>query len=103
MADRASGGETGGTSQRLKLQTDYAQAIMWSKGFAAEETEAAFARVQALATESESRERFSAYYAQCVGSLHRGELALARKTAEIFRGESLLATLARTEEGMHRH
>jgi class 3 adenylate cyclase/tetratricopeptide (TPR) repeat protein len=88
MADRASGAETGATSRRLKLQTDYAQAVMWSKGFAAEETEAAFARVQALATESESRERFSAYYAQCVGSLHRGELALARKTAESFRGDA---------------
>ena len=27
-----------GRNQRLKLQTDYGQAMMWSKGFAAEET-----------------------------------------------------------------
>ena len=29
---------------RLKLQTDYAQALVWSKGFAADETRAAFER-----------------------------------------------------------
>jgi class 3 adenylate cyclase/predicted ATPase len=88
MADRASNAayrETDAISQRVKLQTDYGQAVMWSKGFAAEETQAAFARVQELAAEDgQSRERFSAYYAQSVGSLHRGELALARKTAESF-------------------
>ena len=38
-------------AQRLKLQTNYGQAVMWSKGFAAEETKAAFARVGELATE----------------------------------------------------
>src|SRR5271168_1596078 len=38
-------------SQRLKLQTSYGQAVMWSKGFAAEETKAAFERVGELATE----------------------------------------------------
>jgi class 3 adenylate cyclase/predicted ATPase len=89
MVDQASGAascrETDAINQRLKLQTDYGQAVMWCKGFAAEETQAAFARVQQLAADDgQSRERFSAYYAQCVGSLHRGELALARKTAESF-------------------
>ena len=38
-------------AQRLKLQTSYGQAVMWSKGFAAEETNAAFARAGELATE----------------------------------------------------
>jgi class 3 adenylate cyclase/predicted ATPase len=93
MADRAaavaSRRETDAMSQRVKLQTDYGQAVMWSKGFAAEETKAAFARVQELAAQGgESRERFSAYYAQCVGSLHRGDLALARKTAERFHNDA---------------
>ena len=37
------------SSRRLKLQTDYGQAVMWSKGFAAEETKAAFARVAEFA------------------------------------------------------
>ena len=36
-------------SQRLKLQTSYGQALMWSKGFGAEETKAAFLRAQELA------------------------------------------------------
>ncbi len=94
MADRAagaaSGGETRATSQRVKLHTDYGQAVMWSKGFAAEETKAAFARVQELATGGgKSRERFSAYYAQCVGNLHRGALASARKTAESFQSDAV--------------
>jgi predicted ATPase len=31
-------------SERLKLQTSYGQAVMWSKGYAAQETKAAFAR-----------------------------------------------------------
>ena len=35
--------------RRLKLQTSYSQAVMWSKGFGAEETKAAFARVRELA------------------------------------------------------
>ena len=33
-------------AQRVKLQTSYGQAVMWSKGFAAEETKAAFARAE---------------------------------------------------------
>ena len=35
--------------QRLRLQTAYGQAMMWSKGYAAEETKAAFARAAELA------------------------------------------------------
>jgi hypothetical protein len=37
------------SSRRLKLQTDYGQAVMWSKGFAADEASAAYARVGELA------------------------------------------------------
>ena len=49
MADKAAGSasergakDAPASGQRLKLQTDYGQAVMWSKGFAAEETKAAF-------------------------------------------------------------
>ncbi len=35
--------------RRLKLQTSYGQALMWSKGYAAEETKAAISRAQELA------------------------------------------------------
>ena len=33
-------------SQRVKLQNDYAQAVLWSKGYAADETKAAFERTR---------------------------------------------------------
>jgi len=39
--------------RRLKLQTRYGQAVMWSKGFAADETRAAFARARELAAGAE--------------------------------------------------
>ena len=55
LSDQAGGAarphEAAAGSQRLKLQTTYGQAVMWSKGFAAEETKAAYARAGELATE----------------------------------------------------
>ena len=76
-------------AQRLKLQTNYGQAVMWSKGFAAEETKAAFARVGELATEiGDAEARLDAYYARWVHSFFRGELGSARETAESFLGEA---------------
>ena len=73
----------------LHLQTAYGQAVMWSKGYAAEETRAAFARVRELAGGTENAaERFSAYYAQWVRSLFRGEHRRARGTAEAFLREA---------------
>ena len=41
-------GDTAVSSRLLKLHTDYGHAVMWSKGFAAEETSAAYARVGKL-------------------------------------------------------
>jgi predicted ATPase len=71
--------------RRLKLQTSYGQAVMWSKGYAAEETKAAFVRAQELTASIENpAERFVAYFAQWAGSLTRGESAVARETAETF-------------------
>jgi predicted ATPase len=75
--------------RRLHLQTAYGQAMMWSKGYAAEETRAAFARVRELAGGTENAaERFPAYYAQWVRSLFRGEHRQARGTAEAFLREA---------------
>ena len=39
--------------RRLHLQTAYGQAMMWSKGFAAEETRAAFARAAELTAKTD--------------------------------------------------
>ncbi len=76
---------TASPSQRLKLQTSYGQAVMLSRGFGAEETRAAFTRAQELAAGIENAtERFDTYYGLWVGSILRGELGLARDTAETF-------------------
>src|SRR5277367_1835740 len=65
MADKG-GGDTAGAApirQRLKLQTDYARAIAWSRGYAADETKAAGARVQELVSGNDNiAERLNAYY-----------------------------------------
>jgi predicted ATPase len=71
------------------LQTGYGQALMFAKGFGAEEAKAAFTRAQQLAAGVENAgERFDSYYGLWVRSLWRGELRLARDTAETFRREA---------------
>jgi class 3 adenylate cyclase/tetratricopeptide (TPR) repeat protein len=72
-------------SQRLKLQTSYAQAVMLSKGYGAQETKVAFTRARELSADVEDpAERFPTYYGLWVGNLVRGELAPARATANLF-------------------
>jgi predicted ATPase len=72
-------------SQRLKLQTDYGQAVLWGKGFLAEETKAAIERVGELAAEIANVEApFDAYFARWSYSFFRGEFGSARETAESF-------------------
>ncbi len=72
-------------SQRLKLHTSYGQAIMWSKGFTAEETKVAFARVEELATQiGDAEAPLDACYARWVHSIWRGEFGSAREAAESF-------------------
>jgi predicted ATPase len=72
-------------ARRLKLQTDYGQAVMWSKGYAAEETKAALARVGELATEIGNVETPpDAYFARWGQNIWRGELGSALETAESF-------------------
>ena len=96
MADKAGGadsprtmGSAVATNQRLKLQTDYSQAVMWSKGFAAEETKAVFARAAELAATSDD---FSARFATASGQWSmatvRGELSQARELASTFLREA---------------
>jgi tetratricopeptide (TPR) repeat protein len=59
--------------------------MMWSRGYASDESKTAFARAQSLAAGvGDASERFEAYYGLFVGSLLRGEISLARETAERF-------------------
>ena len=96
MADKAAaaasrrGAEDAATSsQRMKLQTDYGQAMMWSKGFAAEETKAAFARAAELAGRTDDfSERFAALSGQWAAAVTGGELRSARELAQTLLREA---------------
>jgi predicted ATPase len=90
MADKTADGESQTTpTRRLKLQADYRRAVMWSKGFAAEETEAAFARASEIAAAAQDpAERFAGYYGQWSRSLMRAELRSAGEIAEAFLREA---------------
>ena len=75
--------------RRLKLQTSYGQAMIWSKGFGSEETKTAFLRAQELAAGVDNvAEQFTILYGLWVGYLSRGEFAVGRETAEAFRREA---------------
>jgi len=75
--------------RRLRLQTAYGQAVLWSKGFAAEETEAAFARATELAaTTDDFSERFAACHLQWSLAMVRGELKSARELASTYLREA---------------
>src|SRR5262249_23776031 len=72
-------------NQRLKLQTDLGKALMWSRGFGAEESKAAFIRARELAAAiDDPTERFIIYHGLWATNLVRGELGLAREIAETF-------------------
>ena len=74
--------------QRLHLQISYGHAVMWLRGYAAEETKAAFARAQELATGiGNAAERFDVY-SQWAGCMVRGEPESALATAESFRRDA---------------
>jgi predicted ATPase len=86
--------------RRLKLQTDYSRALLWSKGFSAGATSAALADASKLAAgTADFAERFAGYYGAWIGSLSRGDLALARQVAETStreaKGEAHAPSLAR--------
>jgi predicted ATPase len=116
MADKASAASTlpakattASASQRLRLQTSLGQAMMHFRGFGSDESKTAFVRARTLAAEvRDASERFDAYYGLFIGSLLRGELSLARETAESFlldaetEGRMTEAGVARRNVGMAR-
>jgi tetratricopeptide (TPR) repeat protein len=100
MADKKGAGAQ--RQRRVDLQTAYGHALGWAKGFGAEETKAAFDRADEFAGLAEdAAARFVAYDAQCIGNAIRGELRLARETAEIFLSEAEADGVA-TETGVAR-
>jgi class 3 adenylate cyclase/predicted ATPase len=75
--------------RRLKLQTSFGKAIMWSRGFGADEAKAAFSRARELAAGIEdAMERFSIYYGLWAGNVLRGEWRFAREIADTFLREA---------------
>jgi predicted ATPase len=95
MADKTAEGTSAAATaspsanQRLKLQTDLGKALMWSRGFGAEESKTAFIRARELAAAIEdATERFSIYYGLWATNLVRGELGFAREIAETYLREA---------------
>ena len=75
--------------RRLHLQPAYGQAMMWAKGFAAEETQAAFSRATGLAVKTDDfSERFAAAHFQWTLHFLRGELRSARALDASFLKEA---------------
>jgi hypothetical protein len=105
MADKADGPGTVATvtevnASRVKLQSNYAQAVLWSKGFAAEETRSAFERTGDLATRAElPAERFPALFGEYLWSLLHGDIRSARQVVERFLEEAKAQRLP-TETGV---
>ena len=75
--------------RRLHLQTSYGQAMMWAKGFAAEETRAAFSHATELTAKTDRFEdRFAAAHFQWTLAFLRGELQSARELELSFLKEA---------------
>jgi predicted ATPase len=71
--------------RRLKLQTNLGKALLYSRGYGAEESKAAFIRARELAAAiDDATERFTIYFGLWVGNVVRGELTFAREIAETF-------------------
>jgi class 3 adenylate cyclase/tetratricopeptide (TPR) repeat protein len=87
MADKAAvAREALGRQQaRAKLQVDYARAVQWGKGFAAEETRAAFERASELAAVAPGdSEYWTVMYGRFTNLLMRGEFVAAHEVAETY-------------------
>jgi predicted ATPase len=75
--------------RRLDLRTSYGQALLWAKGFAAEETKAAFARVQEIAGSAKQPAASIAIHdAECLRTFMRGEYREAQEIAETILREA---------------
>ena len=85
MADKAGESAPLAADRRLQLQTSLGQAVMWGRGFASEESKAAFLRARELAGEVENpADRALAYYGVWLDSFTRAEIAQAQETAQAF-------------------
>jgi predicted ATPase len=88
--------------RRLHLQTAYGQAMMWARGFSAEETRTAFSRATELTAKTDSfADRFAMAHGQWTFVLVRGELQSARQLASAFLKEAEAAGRA-VETGVAR-
>jgi tetratricopeptide (TPR) repeat protein len=82
-------GDTRAASQRLKLQTEYAQAVAWSRGWGDQETVPAFVRARNLSQPGvNSQSHFVALHGLCIANLIRGDVQPAREAAEAFLREA---------------
>ena len=76
----------GSAAERLKLQTRYARAMMFTKGYGSEEAKAGYARAQELVEGvGDIDERFATLFGLWITSLVRGELRMSQEAAEAFR------------------
>ncbi len=84
-ASRPNAGDATASRQRVKLQVDYSEAIMYYKGFSAEETRVAWARAAELgANRDDFSERSAVRHAQWTLAIVRGELRAAQELASTF-------------------
>ena len=75
--------------RRLALRTAYGQAMMWAKGFSAEETRAAFLRATELTAKTDNfTDRFAAGHFEWSFAYLRGELRSARELELSFLKEA---------------
>jgi tetratricopeptide (TPR) repeat protein len=75
--------------RRVHLQTAYGQAMMWAKGYSAEETRAAFSRAAELTAKTDGfADRFAAAHYQWTSAFVRGELRSARELELSFLKEA---------------
>ena len=88
-ASRPNAGDATASRQRAKLQVDYSEAIMYYKGFSAEETRVAWARAAELAANRDDfSERSTVRHAQWTLAIVRGELRAAQELASTFLREA---------------
>ena len=79
------------------MLTAYGQALMWWKGYTAEETASAFAQVAtASAKTQKAPERHVAYFGQWIQHLFRGQLQNAEEIANTFLREADLRSWLET-------
>src|SRR5260370_41115639 len=73
----------------MHRQTAYGRGMMWAKGFAAEETKAAFSRATELTSKTDNfADRFAAGHFQWTLAYVRGEMRAARALESSFLKEA---------------